>query len=269
MNGTDYTDPALIEITTIREAMYLGVHNDVSFLITDLMNMYEQQSTYNPNIPLRMLQYTGNIYEKYVTLNKKNKYGKGLVKLPVPKLVVFYNGSDDKPDDMVHNLADAFPEELCEEADIQVRVRMINVNMGHSQGILEACKPLMEYAWIVDKIRELEREHELADAIDIAIEAIPKEFATKVFLDAHRLEVKTMLLTEYDEVRQMDLIKEEGRQEGLEQGRAEGKAEERSLLAKIIGKLLSTGRIEEAQRATRDLAYLEWLVKEEQGSLSV
>ena len=78
-----------------------------------------------------------------------------------------------------------------------------------------------------------------------------------------------MLLTEYDEVRQVDLFKEEGRQEGFVQGKAEGKAEgkadERSLLARIIGRLLAAGRIEDAQKATSDPNYLEQLVQEEQG----
>ena len=59
-------DPDAIEITTIKEIMDLGMHNDVSFLIAEDMALYEQQSTYNPNMPLRMLQYAGNLYEKYV-----------------------------------------------------------------------------------------------------------------------------------------------------------------------------------------------------------
>ena len=93
VNGSSYTDPDAIEITTIKEIMYLGMHNDVSFLIAEEMALYEQQSTYNPNMPLRLLQYAGNLYEKYVKENKLNKYGRELLRLPVPKLVVFYNGT--------------------------------------------------------------------------------------------------------------------------------------------------------------------------------
>lgn len=65
VNGSSYTDPSMIQITTIKEVMYLGMHNDVSFLISNEMNLYEQQSTYNPNMPVRLLQYSGNLYEKY------------------------------------------------------------------------------------------------------------------------------------------------------------------------------------------------------------
>ena len=64
INGTAYTDPDDVQINTIREVLYLGMHNDTSFLLTDDMNLYEQQSSYNPNMPLRMMQYAGNLYEK-------------------------------------------------------------------------------------------------------------------------------------------------------------------------------------------------------------
>ena len=52
MNGTSYRDPSMIEINTIKEVLYLGMHNDVSFLITPdtnlvadtaLLNLYEQR----------------------------------------------------------------------------------------------------------------------------------------------------------------------------------------------------------------------------------
>ena len=60
--------------------------------------MFEQQSTFNPNMPLRMLQYAGSLYEKDITLRGKNKYSKTIIPLPVPRLLVFYNGWDELPD---------------------------------------------------------------------------------------------------------------------------------------------------------------------------
>ena len=158
VNGTAYTDESLVQLTTIRETLYLGMHNDVSFLITSLMNLYEQQSSFNPNMPVRMLQYMGNLSERFIIGNNKNKYGRTLIELPVPKLVVFYNGLEDKPDQMTLRLSDAFPLEMREMSDIQVRVRMLNINAGQNQALLAACKPLEEYSWIVDMIRRLERE---------------------------------------------------------------------------------------------------------------
>ena len=133
INHTRYADPSLIELTTIRETLYLGMHNDVSFLIASLMNLYEQQSSYNPNMPVRLLQYAGNIYERYIVGHRKNKYGRTLIQLPVPKLVVFYNGPDERPEAEDLNLSDAFPPALREASDIQVHVRMLNVNLGKSE----------------------------------------------------------------------------------------------------------------------------------------
>ena len=122
------------------------MHNDVSFLISNEMNLYEQKSTYNPNMPVRLLQYAGNLYEKYFKENSLNKYGGRLLPLPVPKLVVFYNGKKEQPDEMILKLSDSFPE--GSDADIEVKVRMLNVNVGRNQLLLEACKPLGEYSWL-------------------------------------------------------------------------------------------------------------------------
>ena len=81
----------MIEITTIHEILYLHMRNDVSFIISNEMNLYEQQSTYNPNMPLRLLEYSVMLYEKYLMANRHNKLGSRLIPLPVPKLVVFYD----------------------------------------------------------------------------------------------------------------------------------------------------------------------------------
>ena len=119
---------------------YLGMHNDVSFLISNEMNLYEQQSTYNPNMPVRLLQYAGNLYEKYFKDNSLNKYGGRLLQLPVPKLVVFYNGKKEQPDEMILKLSDSFPE--GSDADIEVKVRMLNVNVGLT-GQYQTCRTVL------------------------------------------------------------------------------------------------------------------------------
>ena len=217
VNGSNYTDPGEIEITTIKEVMYLGMHNDVSFLISNEMTLYEQQSSFNTNLPLRLLQYSGNLYEKYVVKNKLNKYGSTLLKLPVPKLVVFYNGERDTEDEVELRLSDSFPEGA--QADIEVKVRMININYGRNMALLELCKPLKEYSWLVERIRCNKKNHELESAIDRSITEMPEDYLIKPFLMAHRSEVRGMLLTEYNEVETMQLFKEDGKKEGRESER--------------------------------------------------
>ena len=216
VNRSDYTDASLIRITTIREVMYLSMRNDVSFLISDEMNLYEQQSTFNPNMPLRQLQYAGNLYEKYITEHKMNKFGAKLLRLPVPKLVVFYNGTMDREDETILRLSDSFPAGA--DADIEVRVRMININYGRSEDILEACEPLKEYAWLVEEIRVNRKNAGIEEAVDMAIAQMPRDYVIKPFLEAHRVEVKGMLLTEYNEAETMELFREEGREEGRAEG---------------------------------------------------
>ena len=144
------------------------------------MALYEQQSTYNPNMPLRLLQYAGNLYEKYVKENKLNKYGSELLRLPVPKLVVFYNGTIDQPDEMTLRLSESFPEDA--DADIEVKVRMLNVIVGRNKELLDTCKPLGEYSWLVDEVRRnntTKDEEGMSSAIDKAISSMPDDYVIK------------------------------------------------------------------------------------------
>ena len=108
--------------------------------------------------------------------------------------------------------------------DIEVRVRMLNVNLGSNQKLLEACQTLKEYSWLVEQIRinKSKVNSDLEEAVNNALTDMPNEFVIKPFLMAHQAEVKGMLLTEYNEVEQMGLFKEDGRREGRAEGRAEG-----------------------------------------------
>ena len=89
VNHSFHTDPDSIQITTMEDILYMGMKNDVSFIITDIMSIYEQQATYNPNMPVRERMYAAKLYDKYIHENKLNIYGDTLVALPIPKLVVF------------------------------------------------------------------------------------------------------------------------------------------------------------------------------------
>ena len=234
INDTSYTDPDAITINTIRQILYLGMHNDISFLIGGDINLYEQQSTYSPNIPLRMLEYLGNLYERYIQENKFNKYGRTKILLPVPRLIMFYNGTSDFPEEEVLKLSDAFPEGSA--SDIDVRVRMLNINAGKNTHLKDACAPLAAYSWIVESIRTKREHTDLSDAIDSSIREMPDSFVIKPFLTAHLAEVKGMLETEYDEQKAMELFRIEGWTEGHAAGREEG-IEEGKLAGIAEGKL--------------------------------
>ena len=215
ISGTRHEDPAKVTIYTIREALYLGMHNDVSFLLGSEVSLYEQQSTRNPNMPLRMLQYVGSLYERYVREHRLNKYGAKRLCLPAPRLVVFYNGIRAAPEEETLLLSSSFPEGTT--GDVEVRVRVLNVNPGMGERAKEACAPLREYCWLVEEIRRLVPELGTDRAVDRALESMPHNFVVRSYLLAHKAEVKDMLLTEYNEAEAMELFREEGREEGREE----------------------------------------------------
>ncbi|NBH34330.1 hypothetical protein D3Z58_12340 [Clostridiaceae bacterium] len=88
----------------------MGMKNDISFILCHVMNVYEQQSSYNPNMPVRQLMYAAKLYDKYIQQKKLNIYGRKVVRLPIPKLMVFYNGTEDE-DEQILRLSDAFIQE--------------------------------------------------------------------------------------------------------------------------------------------------------------
>ena len=83
---------------------------------------------------------------------------------------------------------------------------------------------------------------------------MPDDFIIKPYLEAHRAEVKGMLLTEYNEAKTMELFKEEGR--------IEGKVEGMELATTLIRKLLDLGRTDDVARVTVDPAYRDKLLAE-------
>ena len=264
IHGTAYDDPSGIVINTIEDVVYMGMKNDLSILVSESVSLYrsielyEQQSSYNPNMPVREFMYAGKLYDKFIHSSGLNLYGKKLLPLPLPKLVTFYNGEDEKEDEAVLSLSDAFKEEIRQgltrgreeggeglsdakaaamaerilresSPDIDVRVRMININHGHNRALLSACRPLGEYAWFVARVRKNLSARvdgvpcRIGDAIDKAIDEMPEDFVIKKFITANRAEVKDMCLTEYNEAKTMEMLKEEGRQEGLQKGLQEGR----------------------------------------------
>ncbi len=249
VSGASYAQPEDIQITTIDDVIYMGMKNDVSFIISGMLNIYEQQSTYNPNMPIRMLMYAGRLYDKHIHAARKNIYSSSLVCLPIPRLVVFYNGME-KQGDTVLRLSDSFVEESrtiqdnSNEPDIEVKVRMININYGHNGELLEKCRPLAEYAWLIDRIRKNGINMNIEDAVDQAIDEMPDSYLIRKYLLENRAEVKNMCITEYNEAETMQMFIEEGRKEGRKEG------EDR--FGKLVALLLSNGMTEEEKKAAAD-----------------
>ena len=196
VNGSNYENPADIQYNTIEDAVYLGMRNDVSFIIVDELHLWEHQSTYNPNMPMRFLLYAAKLYEKYIAGSDYYPYSSVLQPAPRPKCVCFYNGTGNQPERKILRLSEAFGG----EGDIEVLVTMLNINYGKNKALMAVCEPLSEYAWLVEAIRGNQRTmRNLEAAIDAAIDEMPDEFVIKRFLLQNRAEVKGMFLTEYDQ----------------------------------------------------------------------
>ena len=196
VNGSNYENAEDIEYNTIEDAVYLGMKNDVSFIIVDEMNLWEHQSTFNPNMPMRFLLYAAKLYEKYIAGSDYYQYSSVLQPAPRPKCICFYNGTVNQPERKILRLSEAFGG----KGDIEVVVTMLNINYGKNRELMVACEPLNEYAWLVKAIRRNQRTmRNLEAAIDAAIDEMPDEFVIKRFLLQNRAEVRGMFLTEYDQ----------------------------------------------------------------------
>jgi hypothetical protein len=216
LNGSDYTDTDQLQIVTLDGVLYMTMKNDLAFVLAHYLNMYEQQTSRNPNLPLRFLLYIAQEYQKFIDSSEANLYGSRLIQLPTPKCVVFYNGTQNTEDDYVLSLSEAFISK-GNESDLELKVRVLNINKGHNDTLMRKCKRLGEYSLFVAKINEgLEQGIGSQQAIEIAITYCIDHNIMSDILSANRSEVLGMLLMEYDEQKTMDYLRKEALEEGLE-----------------------------------------------------
>lgn len=219
----NYDDPELLTINTLENAIYMSMQNDLSFIIDSRLSLYEHQSTYNPNLPLRFLLYLSELYEKMIT--GKNVYGTKILQVPAPKFIVFYNGKEERPEREVIKLSDAYITQE-EEVSLELMVDVLNINVGYNEGMLRACKTLGDYSEYVYRVRKHAKEMSIEAAVDRAIEECIREDVLREFLEKNRAEARAMSIYEYDQEEHIRLEREDafedGRKAGIEAGRAEG-----------------------------------------------
>ena len=227
VNDSDYQDVQALQIYTMEDYVYMGMKNDLSFLIDWNLNVFEHQSTYNPNMPLRGFMYMAAAYRKYIELNRLDIYASRRLLLPVPRYYVFYNGSKEMTDEVLLRLTDNMQgTDAAEKSCAQFTAHMINVNAGHNTGIMKRCPLLYEYALFIAEIRRnLEKELALKDAIDQAVNACIRSGILSDILRANKAEVTDMLLTEYDEAFHISTEKEISFKEGQESERKNTESE--------------------------------------------
>ena len=222
INGTHYDDPAMLTITTLDNAIYMTMENDLSFIIDMRLALYEQQSTVNPNLPLRFLMYITDIYSAYT--KDMNIYGSKKVQIPLPSFVIFYNGVKSQPDRTEFFLSELF-HPTTDQPALELKAVMLNINKGHNQELMNACHTLRDYSEYVARIRTYSAEMPLTDAVEKAITECIHENILRDFLLKNRAEAKAMSIYESDEEKTLRMFREEGYEDGERNGKIQATIE--------------------------------------------
>ena len=228
VNHSHYTDASELEIVTLKNAVYMNMKNDQAFLLDMQLNLYEHQSTWNPNMPLRFLMYVAKEYQMLV--RNQTLYASALVKVPTPHFVVFYNGETEQEAETILRLSHSF-QQKTDKPELELMVRVLNINLDKKQEVLEACQLLKEYMLLVNKIRRYTDEYkDINQAVEQAVTECIEENILADFLRKNRAEAIEMCIFDYDDKREKELIRKaeyaEGMKEGERIGREAGKKEE-------------------------------------------
>ena len=232
LNGTDYKSEDDLEIRMLENAIYLSFRNDASFIIAGTINLYEHQSTYNPNMPLRDLIYVANLLAEIV--EGENLFGEKLVRIPEPRFVTFYNGTRKRPPIEELRLSDAYMTRT-NQPQLELCCTVININSGHNKEFMEKCRILWEYMVYVDKVRLYRQTMSLEDALERAINECIEERILEDFLRKHRAEVISMSVLEFDLERQLMFARKEGEEAGILEGKQTGS--DLKLISQVCRKL--------------------------------
>ncbi len=211
INQTHYENSDELEVNTLENAIYLNMKNDVSCVLDFNLNLYEHQSTVNPNMPLRDLFYVARLYERII--RNSNLYAGKAVHIPTPRFIVFYNGDMEQPEKKLLRLSDLYHKQTG-DASLELIVLQLNINSGYNTKLMEQCKPLSGYMMYVDKVRNYKREMPMAQAVDRAVMECIEEGYIADFLIKNRSEVVQMSIFEYDQEQHMQMIHEEGIEKG-------------------------------------------------------
>ena len=226
LNGKNYSDCDQLEIVTLENAIYMSMKNDLAFILDLALFLWEHQSTYNPNIPLRDLMYIAKEYEKYIKEKGISLYSNRQQKIPAPQFIVFYNGNRKIGERMEHCLSDAY-EISNGEPELELKVLVININEGYNQKLMESCQILKEYAQYVSKVRTYKKTLSLNEAVEKAVEECIQEGILREFFLKHRAEVVAMSIFEYDREWEEEILRKEEFEAGKELGEQLGKEKER------------------------------------------
>lgn len=215
INDTNYADTSLLKITTLENAVYMSVKNDVSCMVDMRLELYEHQSTVNPNMPLRDLDYIADTFANFYS--DKDIYSSNPIELPNPRFIVFYNGEQNQPAIKTYKLSDLYVHK-GEEPNLELIVTQININAGYNKDLMEKCQVLKEYMLYVERVRKYQKAMPIEQAVNRAVDECIEEGILADFLRKNKAEVVRMSIYEYDEKLHAQTLLEDGIKIGKEEG---------------------------------------------------
>ena len=215
---TDYDNPDMLEVNTLEDAVFLGMKNDVSFIINDYQNPFEHQSTTNPNMPLRGLFYLSDLFKQMYY--DRLIYTKSRINILTPRYIVFYNGIEEIEDKFELRLSESFAQKT-DSPDLEVVAHVININYGHNTELYSKCKKLEEYSIFVDRVHKAIKnvpKHGQAEKLVEAIDSCIKDHVLEDILRKDRNRVMACILSQFDADKYVDGVRQESYDEGYNEG---------------------------------------------------
>ncbi len=220
--GEVEVSPEDITYVTLEGVLFIARKNDLAFTVKNrVLVISEHQSTINENMPLRDLIYLGRTLEKL--LDEKNLYRRKLIHIPTPEFYVFYNGDTPFPSEKILRLSDAYLEK-GEHPMLELEVKVININPSSGHKLLKECRPMYEYSWFIQRIKNYLSDGWSRDnAITQAVQDCLDNGIMTEFMKEHGSEAVNMLYTQWNWDDAMEVEREEAYEEGKVAGIAEGR----------------------------------------------
>ena len=234
----------------------MAMHNDVSFVIDTMLSLYEHQSTYSPNLPLRYLFYISDLYSKIT--KDENLYGEKMIKIPTPRFIIFYNGEEKRPEKEILKLSSMYLNE-DNKPSLELEALFLNINPGYNENLKSLCKSLSDYAEYTSRVRRYAKEMEIKEAVEKAITECIQEGILAHFLSEHRAEAKKVSIYEYDQEKHLRMEREDAEAAGIAKGIVKGRNE---LLEELVKKKLQKNKSPEviAEELEEDISTIQNII---------
>ncbi|MBD5548848.1 MAG: hypothetical protein HDQ97_15940, partial [Lachnospiraceae bacterium] len=198
-------------------------------------------------------------------IRNETLYSTVIIRLPAPRFVVFYNGTDPQPGRQILRLSDAF-EKKMEKPELELTVSVYNINPGYNAELMKACRLLKEYAQYVEQVRKFARKTFFPEAVEQAVDYCIRNGILADFLSKNRAEAIAVSIFEYDEEKHLkserELAYKNGEDAGIEKGIALGREEGEKRFSELLQILMKAERNDDLSRAISDQNYREQLYLE-------